>query len=277
MGFKQALNREEISQIEEELAKRGLADEESAAPGESAAVHAASTRPVSKLTQDQINQLVVDHCDLGRRLAWSMLASWRVRIGQEEVVSAVGLALCDAANRFDPDRGVSFKTFLFYHLRGILLKEIARIIEDQKICQYFNHGGGEGVAAPEEVPIQQWSAPLIEFNDPERLIQRREIAARCWEACDKLDELEREVIIRSFIYDEPLIEIADSLGYCRCHISRVKSKALAVLNRQLAHLDPTADDRPLQRQVEVVRNAKAEKKNYTGGRGRRKRSLARAA
>ena len=277
MGFKQALNRDEIHQIEQELVEKGLGQEETPAPAESPI----PSRIVSKLNQEQINQLIIDHCDLGRRLAWSMLASWRVRIGQEEVVSAVGLALCDAANRFDPDRGVSFKTFLFYHLRGILLKEIARIIEDQKICQYFNQPGGDGVSAPEEVPLQQWSAPLIEFNDPERLIQRREIASRCWDACNQLDELEREVIVRSFIYDEPLIEIADSLGYCRCHISRVKSKALATLNRQLAHLDPAAEDRPLKRQIEVVRvsaeSKKQKKVGYTGGRGRRKRALAKAA
>jgi len=55
---------------------------------------------------------------------------------------------------------------------------------------------------------------------------KREKSSLCQQAIVKLDDLEKEIIDRSYGQDEPLVDIARLLGYSRCHISRVKKRAL---------------------------------------------------
>lgn len=231
-------------------------------------------RRPKKLSAKKIEQLVLDHRDHGKRLAWSFLSSWRISLHQDEVTSVVGAALCEAASRFDPTRGVEFKTFFFYHLRGMLLKEISRVIQEQRVLQFVPHyvvsGGTDN---SDNSNHGSWGGfPIIDRNNPENILEKREVANRCWEACAELDPLEQEVLIRFFVNDEPLIEIADELNYCRCHISRVKSRALDKLGRLLSEYttapDGTIDELRLAREEE--QEGLRQVRNYTGGRGRRK-------
>ena len=229
----------------------------------------------SKLSRKQIDKLIIDHQEHGKRLAWSFLTSWRIRLAQDEVISVVGAALCEAANRFDPDRGVDFKTFFFYHLRGMLLKEISRVIQEQKILHFVPHTVVTGAPATGDQAIySSWAFPVVDTNNPEKILEKRQVANRCWEACSELDPLEQEVLVRFFGYDEPLVRIAKELDYCRCHISRVKSRALAKLGKLLTTFS-TASDGSIN-EVEVTpirtrtRGKRAARQQYTGGRGRRR-------
>lgn len=220
-----------------------------------------------KLSLKKINDLVIEHRDHGRRLAWSFLSSWRIRLPQDDVISVVGAALCEAAHRFDPSREVAFKTFFFYHLRGMLLKEISRMIDDQKLMQLST-----GSSDSEPVISASWDYTVVENENPEKIIEKKELSIACWRACQKLDELEREVLIRYFVNDEPLIEIATQLNYCRCHISRVKSRALVKLSKYLSEeLGTDLADIEMIRLPKKSSNVK-QIANYKGGRGRRKRS-----
>ena len=124
------------------------------------------------------------------------------------------------------------------------------------------------------------SFALVDYNNPERLMQRRQISKFCWEGCSQLDPLEQEVLVRYFVYDEPLVTIARELKYCRCHISRVKSRALVKLYRLLGsraknfcdiHSNCSEEPAGEKRLEQAVRKHEV---SYTGGRGRRRSKLA---
>lgn len=234
-------------------------------------------KQLSKLPRQKIDELIIEHREHGKRLAWSFLTGWRIRMNQDEVISVVGVALCEAANRFDVDKGVAFKTFFFYHLRGMLLKEIARAIQEQKVLQYMPHTVMSDCSNKDQLFLSRDVFTLVENNNPERIIQKRQLSLACWHACAQLDPLEREVLIRYFVYDEPLIKIAHELNYCRCHISRVKSRAMA----RVAKILKTSSGQQLSDEgfteircrngrLSITRVNEARCKNYTGGRGRRK-------
>ena len=180
------------------------------------------------VAQEKIDQLVIDHTEYAARLAWSMLKRWRVALNPDEVKSAIGLALVEAAVRFDENKGANFKTFFFYHLRGVLLKEISSLIQEQRLLKQIPSEVMDHNHINEKLPYQ-----LIENKTPEDILSKRQYSKKVWQMCEQLDDLEREVIVRHFIHDEPLKHIAESLGYCRCHISRVKSKALKVISKTL--------------------------------------------
>lgn len=230
-------------------------------------VQSIEEKPFNKLSPEKIQKIIIEHRDHGKRLAWSFLTSWRINLRNDEINSIVGAALCEAANRYDEKREASFKTFFFYYLRGMLLKEIARMINDQRVFHYIPNLSIDAVEDYEnaKIPLAQ-----VEHNDPEKLILKKQIAEECWSACQVLDELEREVVVRHFIYDEPLIKIAKELKYCRCHISRVKSKGLAKLKRFFKKQKGQKSVVAERLIPEVIRTKKKSKQSYTGGRGRRK-------
>lgn len=215
--------------------------------------------------------LILDNQDAANRMSWRMLNAWRIRFPLDEVRSIAGAALCEAAWRFDPKRKVAFKTFLFYHLRGMLIKEVIRQLEAKN-----NHsfGADEGTSFDPELAHVQRMADESDHADD--ALEKKQMSELCWKACAQLDALEQEVIVRTFVYDQPLVEVAESLGYCRCHISRVKSSALRQLRQILkeSSFSPLAIDGPQRIQADrrIRDRYLSERLSYTGGRGRRKES-----
>lgn len=261
MGFQPEARRRAVSTSKKNISKKRVSRR---APEKKA-------RPVKKkLSQAKISSLAVDHQELGLKMAWKLLSNWRVRLAVDDVTSIVGLALMEAAHRFDPTKGAAFGTFLFYHIRGLLLKEITNAMNDKNISKIgtdvenyhtlFNtlyHMRGEN--------------PLIEHETPEKILQRQELSQICETAYSALDELEQEVIKRHVMNEESLVDISRDLNYCRCHISRVKHSALGKLSDLLL---PAKDfDEQGENKLIDMNEAKLKLKQYTGGRGRRKQKV----
>lgn len=193
----------------------------------------ASIRKNLFLTEEEVEKLILDHRENGRKLARSLLRRWRVRMPPHETDSLVDLALCDAASRFSPNKGASFMTFLYYHLRGYLVRSIESAATHCAMTVDYTHVSGMDIAewAPSGAGSQALSSPDVSIfkqhdDSPEDQLLLKEKIENCRKACSVLDSLEHEVIIRSFHQEESLVNIAASLGYSRCHISRVKKRAL---------------------------------------------------
>ena len=193
--------------------------------------------------------LILNHRENGRKLARSILRRWRVRLPSEEIDSLVDLALCEAAPRYSPTHGASFMTFLFYHLRGHMVRAVARSAHDSNVPLAMAKAAGidatDWAHLGTEVAIS-FLPDYVVFgqNDnetPESLMLRQQKIDGCRDACSQLDSLEREVVLRSFDDEEPLVDIAKNLGYSRCHISRVKRSAL---DRLKLLLGKTEDVKP---------------------------------
>lgn len=181
-----------------------------------------------------VEELILNHRENGRKLARSFLRRWRIRMSLEEVDSVVDLTLCEAANRFDSSKGAAFMTFFFYHLRGQMVRAVENSVQQSSLMVNFcqtsdldvtewaqQTGAMDSMVIPESVCPEKNENPT-----PEHLFIRRESIEKCHDACLKLDSLEQEVLVRSYNNGEALVDIAKALGYSRCHISRVKKKAI---------------------------------------------------
>jgi RNA polymerase sigma factor (sigma-70 family) len=221
------------------------------------------------LDQDQVKAIVTDHFEGAIKLAWSFLNRWRIKIAEDEVQSVAGAALCEAATRFNPTLGVSFKTFFFYHLRGMLLKDISSRVEERGVLQSFDESL--------ENSYDKWDSnqrigvvTSIASSDlnPEEELARIEVNQLTRKVCNDLDELERTILFRSFVNEQSVVEIAKELGYCRCHISRVKNRLLETLAKRLKSV--FGDD---YESLGMSKSKTANDKYYRGGRGRRKSEI----
>ncbi|MDD2942655.1 MAG: sigma-70 family RNA polymerase sigma factor [bacterium] len=225
-------------------------------------INARRIRREKRLPTAEISRLIVDNIKYGESVAFSLLRRWGVRLTAEQVMSIVGESLAESANRFDEAKGASFNTFFFYHLRGNLLKEVEQYISNRKNLVSITDMATESMPGDVMLTHHSKDAHAEVRHDPEQILEDKQLSQICWDACSGLDDLEQEVVNRHFVEEEPLTAIAENLGYSRCHISRVKSKALARLGNVLQgafNVKNGGDE-----------GGAAAGGRYKGGRGRRK-------
>lgn len=215
-----------------------------------------------RILDEKASELVVENMELGRRLAWKLLSSWNIRIAEDEVVSIVGIALCEAARNYDGRESTQFPTFFYYHLRGRLLREISDIVENKKLTAEYCHDEFFDVMISKNENNPVMSGNRYSSSNPEKIIFEKEKEASFEQAFSDLDWLEKEVITRHYFKGESLMQLADELKYCRCHLSRVKNRAILRLKKLLG------SEEDLNKEDELP--AKTLASSYKGGRGRRK-------
>lgn len=166
-----------------------------------------------------VTKLILENQELAVKMAFSMLSKWRFQLPKPEVQSTASLALCEAANRFDSDRGVNFGTFLFSYVRGHLLKEItASYNRKQRFVLVEDNCEAEKCSIREEKSVC-----------PEAIVGQGELLSLLHQAKLKLTELEARILERCFGDDMTVVDVAKELGYSRGHVSRMKSDALELL------------------------------------------------
>lgn len=192
------------------------------------------------LPEDLKERLVLKYRVKAQRLGRSILRRWHARLDLEEVDSLVDLSLCEAVKRYNPKKGASFMTFLYYHLRGNLIRAVSYAVSSTTVPNGEQVGKdgevstlGAGVRGVNSLEVVE---ALCHYENllPDEILAKKQMVEQSSFACTKLDTLEREVIERIFLKEEQLNDVAAELGYSRCHISRVKKKALETLYDELA-------------------------------------------
>ena len=219
-------------------------------------------------TVENKTDLILKHVELGQKLAWKLLNSWQARLPQEEVQSIVGISLCEAANNFDGRPNVQFQTFLFYYLRGRLLREITESVKARNFSIKSLNIDGNNISDGVLEDYLPDCFTAVETKNAENLLIESEDREVIEKSFSVLDSLEKEVIMRHYLEGQSLIDLAKELGYCRCHLSRVKARALAKL-KKVVYSGPVnvADETSSSSSKTKALNPK---EGYTGGRGRRK-------
>ncbi len=192
---------------------------------------AANDRVDKPLSQDKQWMLVLKYRVKARKLGLSILRRWHARLDLSELESIVDLSLCEAVRRFNPKKGASFMTFLFYHLRGNLIRAVSTAVQQSSIPtgDDFETVNGKGVLQGITATDVAEALCSNDSEMPDEALLRKEIMNRSYSAIARLDPLEKEVIERVFLKEQQLLDVAKGLGYSRCHISRVKRKALDCL------------------------------------------------
>jgi RNA polymerase sigma factor for flagellar operon FliA len=70
------------------------------------------------------DRLIIDHLPLVKYLVGRIVPQLPPHLDPQDLMSAAVVGLINAADRFDPTRGVLFKTFAEQHIRGTILDEL---------------------------------------------------------------------------------------------------------------------------------------------------------
>lgn len=222
----------------------------------------------STLSPEDKYQIITSHIELGMKLAWKLLNSWQAKLPQDDVKSLVGISLCEAAQNYDGRPNVQFQTFLYYYLRGRLLREISESVKSKNVSRQFLCEDVDISCNAETAELSKKMLPTDSKNAEQLMIDCEE-KRMIDQSLAVLDDLESEIIQRHYIDGDSLIDIAEALGYCRCHLSRVKRRALDKLRKAMViQNDQIAPNVVAHSQSVILTKIKTE--GYTGGRGRRK-------
>lgn len=189
-----------------------------------------------ELSLEERQLLAENHRAAARKLALSMITRWKCRIEPDELQSIIDLSLCEAAMRYDRSHGAGFMTFLYYHLKGKLIKTITARAEDnlEFVGDYERPRPVVDNDADGGVRSSEWRS--LSFCDNESLtledvLHRQQVYDLCHQACLRLKGIEREVIWRIYFENKELNQVTAEMGYSRGHLFRVRVRALEKIRR----------------------------------------------
>jgi RNA polymerase sigma factor FliA len=76
--------------------------------------------------RDRREELILGHLPLVRHIIGRLAAKLPYGIDLENLEAAGTLGLVEAANRFEPERGIQFRTYAYTRVRGAILDELRR-------------------------------------------------------------------------------------------------------------------------------------------------------
>ncbi len=162
------------------------------------------------LVREDEDEVVEDHAPLVHFIARKLVSSALVPAHVEyvDLVADGMLALIEAHRRYDVGRGVRFSTFAYMRVRGAMLDGIRK---------------SEGrTYRPELVDITN-----VVLLCPGNLEEQFDDTSALLDALEHLNPRLRVVIVRHFVLEETLHQVAQFMGLSESRVCQLKKQALS--------------------------------------------------
>lgn len=214
------------------------------------------------------DRLILEHLSLVRHVVGRLLAELPPGVDVENLNSAATLGLVEAANKFDPARGVEFKTYASARVRGAALDELRRncplpqemvqrvarvrnayrdLSAPVSVEQLVEVTGlsydevADCLAAMRMTRMLSWEETghthelrLDQAHDqPHSALERAEQKQALADAIRQLPERERRVVTLYYLEDLRLKEIGQVLNLSESRVSRLLNSGLFRLGERL--------------------------------------------
>jgi RNA polymerase sigma factor for flagellar operon FliA len=210
--------------------------------------------------------LVEAHLDLPRKVAATIHARCRDHVELDELVALGNAGLAEAAARFDPSQGASFKTFAHYRVQGAMIDALRRMsalprrvwaqLQTLRAASEYlenraaREAGAQLGGAADKTTTEQLAAvrdalgavrtvyltslaSLGEHQEPAaddepvtERLDRRRMAERLGKAIDTLPDRERQLMVKHYWEGKNLLEAGAELGVSKSWASRLHAQAV---------------------------------------------------
>jgi RNA polymerase sigma factor for flagellar operon FliA len=171
---------------------------------------------------------IVNNLDLVKSLARRLRERVPASVTIDDLTSAGTIGLIEAADRFDPRRGLQFRSYAQHRIRGAMLDFLRGedpLSRNERRCI---RKSGE-TAASATVSLDQLPMPvmdrLLRSDQSAMSLMRSDVSA----AARSLSARERRVIVFVFVMGLLNREIATRLNVNESRVSQIKTRALAKL------------------------------------------------
>lgn len=201
-----------------------------------------------------------------RLIATSVKEGHSLDTEMEDLVASGFRGLLEARERFDSSKGVAFRTFAYYRVKGAVLDAVRKAsymprrayarLKAAEVLDSESEGISETLAATPEMrddiaanvraidailgrvaAAYSLAGAAAEFDDRGNTIEDDLIACETKNAAiraiETLPERERILMRGVYIEDRPMDELAKEMGLSKSWVSRLHSKALDMLRETL--------------------------------------------
>jgi RNA polymerase sigma factor for flagellar operon FliA len=206
------------------------------------------------------NRLIEAYRSYSHAISAEILKKLPSSVDRDDVIGAAELGLVEAAQNFDPSRGVLFKTFAYYRIRGAIydalrkmgwFKGEARLRFEAGANEYmkdYSQARYSDKAAPSELAgeLRQLTAAVVtsyivsldasdtevagtNTTSAEDAIIQRETRQQLKYALSELPENNRRIIEQYYFEGATLEDIGGRLGLSRSWVCRLHAKSLEIL------------------------------------------------
>jgi len=195
------------------------------------------------MTAVEVEALIREHAGLVPFHARKVREEVSARIDFDDLVGYGNRGLVEAAQRFDPARGVAFPTFAYRRIRGAMLDGL-RTMGWYSRADYARYRAAEeaaeagasidGSAAPVYVVALEAAAAVSDGRTAtDDVVDASRATAAIREAIADLPEMERELMERHFVRGENQDTAAAALGISKSWACRVIQRAEGVIRARL--------------------------------------------
>ena len=216
---------------------------------------------MNSIPKQDVQRLIESYQDYAHAIAAEVCRKLPPQVDRGDLEGAADLGLVEAAQAFDPSRGVLFKTFAYYRIRGAVYDALRKMgwFSKSLYQQYkFEMAANEyskdySEATPASGDLEQeydeiknftgsvLSCYLLSLDDltqepsessdksPERLAQVKQEQERLRAAMARLPEKNRQIIRWYYFEEKSLEEIGKQLGMSKSWMCRVHAKSVEML------------------------------------------------
>jgi RNA polymerase sigma factor for flagellar operon FliA len=212
------------------------------------------------------NRLIEAYRSYSHAIAAEVLKKLPPSADRDDVIGAAELGLVEAAQNFDPSRGVLFKTFAYYRIRGAIydalrklgwLKGEPRLRGEAGANEYLKDYTGSAPSEPISPSnaygeLQQLTSAVLtsymlsldglksEVADPahvsaEDALLERDACRQLKNAISQLPESNRRLIEQYYFHEATLEEIGRGMGLSKSWVCRLHAKSLDLLRELMSH------------------------------------------
>lgn len=202
--------------------------------------------------QESRDKLILDHLGQVKQIVQRLQVGLPDHVDRENLEAAGILGLVEAAQSFDPTRGVKFSTFAFHRVRGAVLDELRRNCPlPQQVIERWNQireamqalgefHSLEELAARCELTVDQvqecltaiqltrpeeWREEMVADQTTHSDLEREELVSLLADAIEELDERSRIVVTLYYQEGLTLREIGEVIDLSESRVSRVLNEA----------------------------------------------------
>jgi len=212
----------------------------SAIPADVALSEASSTQS-SQAALERRNELILSFRPYVIRVAHAIILASPSFVELDDLIGWGFLGLIEAAERFDESRGVPFRSYAHYRIKGAIYDGLRREfgvhrpsqLQDADVRDESRTPNSLCADAAYDEATTSDIASVFSGPGPEHLIWIGELRALIGEAMQSLSPIERDVLHHRYFLDKPVVDLSGARKLSKSWLSRIHTRALARLRKHV--------------------------------------------
>jgi RNA polymerase sigma factor for flagellar operon FliA len=212
-----------------------------------------------------VDKLVESYRGYAEAITVEVLRKLPPTVDRADLHAAADLGLVEAARSFDPSRGILFKTFAYYRIRGAIYDCLRKMgwfskteykqlrfeaAANEYLTDYSSAPPADGTAEQDYEELKNLTGSIVSCYlvsldsvpetqpadtaaSPEDLFQGMEERSQVRQALAELPEKNRHVLVEMYFRERTMEEIGRNMGLSKSWVCRLHARSLEMLRDKL--------------------------------------------